>query len=373
MDKSVKATHLSWGNVPTVNNNNKKPNNNKTNRSTTKSLKSLKNENNKIDVDDFVQRVTTLSKDVEQLKQLSNQRAQQVALSDFQISSSYAPSSTTWLPSPQLGITSSSASSDSLRGNQDLQKRIRSLRQTCTTEANELKKLSTLIANQFASENNKQLLLESNTINTAEEVQRENIIKFNRVKNDLIKTIDELKNLIRRDREFVVKQAKLKQEQLGTAGKDLWRDEEEEIESEDHPLLHSSPSIGSSSKHHQQQELLEKEEHNLVSWQDSTLQVEKKIALEEYEDLIYYQKEAVELNYLVTEFAQLVDQQDPLLDSIHSNVITSKDNVERGVEHLIASNKLQRYQRYSMCLIIGVVLIAIIAIVLIILFGGGIV
>ena len=165
----------------------------------------------------------------------------------------------------------------------------------------------------------------SSSMNT----QHETMVKYNRVKNDLTKTITVLKDVIRRDKEWIAQQTKQKQEQFAAHHQTPMDhfDEEEEIQSEDQPLLHTTQ---------QKQTTVDQElqENALVSWQDSTLNVEMKIALEEYEDLKTYQSEYHELNHLFHSFSSLVDEQDPMLDTIHTNVITSKDNVERGVESL---------------------------------------
>ena len=107
--------------------------------------------------------------------------------------------------------------------------------------------------------------------------------------------------------------------------------------------------------------------------QESTLNVEMKIAMEEYEDLKNYQTEYYELNHLVKEFSTLVDEQDPMLDTIHSNVILSKDNVERGVESLKESNKLRRSYSKMMWIVLGLVLLTVLAVGLILIFGKGVI
>ena len=95
---------LSWGNVPSVgastNQRAKTLNQQKRNATTTgnnnlgtNNSKEIENFNsfqrsNNDSVEEFVLRVTNLSKQVEQYKQLSNQRAQQVAISSYNNSGS---------------------------------------------------------------------------------------------------------------------------------------------------------------------------------------------------------------------------------------------------------------------------------------------
>ena len=86
---------LSWGNVPSVgaNTNQRTKTLNQQKRNTTnvaqnnnkeiENFNSFQRSNNQDSVEDFVLRVTNLSKQVEQYKQLSNQRAQQVAISSY--------------------------------------------------------------------------------------------------------------------------------------------------------------------------------------------------------------------------------------------------------------------------------------------------
>ncbi|KAG2382017.1 hypothetical protein C9374_005809 [Naegleria lovaniensis] len=377
------SSSLSWGNVPPVHNQQRAKNQNTrrqlivgTKQETTNinnnDLSPLSNQNRSMNssdsVDEFVGRVTTLSKQVEQYKQLSNQRAQQVEI----------PSISNVQQLNNGGVFNSAAN--------DTQKKIRSLRQWCTSEANELKKMSNRIGSKLASES--KVLIEMTGGSTSEQqnasvggtAQQENAIKYNRVKNDLTKTICVLKDVIRRDKEWITQQTKQKQEQYALISNNHHShfDEEEEMDyvsnAEEHPLLNRN---GKHSPQQQQQQPLQelqlKEEGTLVSWQESTLNVEMKIAMEEYEDLKQYQSEYYELHHLVTEFASLVDEQDPMLDTIHSNVITSKDNVERGVESLKESNKLRKTQSKMMWIVMGLILLTILAVALILIFGKGVI
>nr|CAG4715519.1 unnamed protein product [Naegleria fowleri] len=382
------SSSLSWGNVPPVHNQQRTKNQNTlrqlivgtkqetTNINNNNDLSSLSNQtrsmNSSDSVDEFVGRVTTLSKQVEQYKQLSNQRAQQVEIPSISNGQQLNNNG---------GVFNSTAN--------DTQKKIRALRQWCTSEANELKKMSNRIGSKLASES--KILIEMTGGTSSEQqnasvggnAQQENAIKYNRVKNDLAKTISVLKDVIRRDKEWITQQTKQKQEQYALISNNHQHhshfDEEEEMDyvgnAEEHPLLQRGSGKHSPQVSQQQplQELQLKEEGTLVSWQESTLNVEMKIAMEEYEDLKQYQSEYYELHHLVTEFASLVDEQDPMLDTIHSNVITSKDNVERGVESLKESNKLRKSQSRMMWIVMGLILLTILAVALILIFGKGVI
>ena len=201
------SSSLSWGNVPPVHNQQRTKNQNTlrqlivgtkqetTNINNNNDLSSLSNQtrsmNSSDSVDEFVGRVTTLSKQVEQYKQLSNQRAQQVEIPSISNGQQLNNNG---------GVFNSTAN--------DTQKKIRALRQWCTSEANELKKMSNRIGSKLASES--KILIEMTGGTSSEQqnasvggnAQQENAIKYNRVKNDLAKTISVLKDVIRRDKEW---------------------------------------------------------------------------------------------------------------------------------------------------------------------------
>lgn len=201
------SSSLSWGNVPPVHNQQRTKNQNTlrqlivgtkqetTNINNNNDLSPLSNQtrsmNSSDSVDEFVGRVTTLSKQVEQYKQLSNQRAQQVEIPSISNGQQLNNNG---------GVFNSTAN--------DTQKKIRALRQWCTSEANELKKMSNRIGSKLASES--KILIEMTGGTSSEQqnasvggnAQQENAIKYNRVKNDLAKTISVLKDVIRRDKEW---------------------------------------------------------------------------------------------------------------------------------------------------------------------------
>jgi t-SNARE complex subunit (syntaxin) len=72
----------------------------------------------------------------------------------------------------------------------------------------------------------------------------------------------------------------------------------------------------------------------LVDWQQSTIDVENQIARESYETTKEMSGDYVQLQVLFKDFKSLVDENDAALDKIHTDVITARSNVERGVEEI---------------------------------------
>jgi t-SNARE complex subunit (syntaxin) len=80
----------------------------------------------------------------------------------------------------------------------------------------------------------------------------------------------------------------------------------------------------------------------------------------------------IELQDMFVAMAQLVAQQDDLIENIEYNVMGSQDFVVRATEDIVVAQRHQEKSKYVLYMIIIGVIIFVIAVIILILLAGGI-
>lgn len=123
-----------------------------------------------------------------------------------------------------------------------------------------------------------------------------------------------------------------------------------------------------------QQELMElvgvpQQQQKLVSWQESTVQVETRCEVEKNELVTKMADELQEINTMFVEFKTLVDTQGEQLDLVHDYVDKSVINVELGVEEIRTARGYQKVGRWILLLVLAVVVVVALATVALVFTG----
>jgi len=107
----------------------------------------------------------------------------------------------------------------------------------------------------------------------------------------------------------------------------------------------------------------------LTKSQESTLNTYYEEAVETRRDVLMIEASLIELQDMFIAMAQLVAEQDDLIDNVENNVHAAETYIKKGIEHL---KDARQYQEKSRCVSIIIIIVLIIVLIAGILIAAGV-